>query len=556
MGEGSGLAAGLLYLIMTYRNKKLVLGALVFSITGHVIAATDAVNTQTISSGKFPYGNLTAGSVLLAQAKTDERKLDVPPQMRVNPADDILAPPPSRDPVIPAVTNANDEIMALLRQSDPNFVGNTIDLPVFDPEAMEQQQVPFLSLDQVIDLALQNSYSYAATSAQADQAHYAAKASLGQLGPTLDVRTQKGREYTSPASFRDENGNIVPADTHMRWDATLIGRQPIFAPGSYFDYKKQRAMADAADLRRDDARESLYYTAIKDYYDVLRAYATLSFARSYYKRMDELQEYMRKRVEGGGASKIDYDRVRGRMLQAKNTVDEAEGTLDSTLVTLTQLIGKRAMQVQVPERMMPNVPTSRLALKDVFENNPGIRAARSDTDAAREELKSARSKFSPTLAVEWSQAKTRFAGGDPTLVTDRRLMLVLTMNLLNGGSDAYYQRQIGSKLLEKSNTASDLERKLKEQVEINYRTLNAVKKRMDTSREAYETNANVADVFLEQLSTGSKQLLDVLDAYQQAYQARMDFALLLFQQADISYQILRNIGRAWTPPGDKTRNTN
>ncbi|MFX5747647.1 hypothetical protein ABTE19_22235, partial [Acinetobacter baumannii] len=81
----------------------------------------------------------------------------------------------------------------------------------------------------------------------------------------------------------------------------------------------------------------------------------------------------------------------------------------------------------------------------------------------------------------------------------------------------------GAKYVEKSNTALDLERKLREQIEINYRTLGAVRKRMEISRQAYLTNANVADVFLEQLSTGSKQLLDVLDAYQQAYQARMDF---------------------------------
>ncbi|WP_051516887.1 TolC family protein [Herbaspirillum sp. RV1423] len=454
-----------------------------------------------------------------------------------------------------ASANSNDEILALLRQSDPSFSGSAIDLPPVQVETVDDLQVPFLTLDQVLDLALNNSYSYAATAAQADQARYASKASLGQMGPTLDVRTQKGKEYSSPASFRDENGNIVQADSHKRWDATLIGRQPIFAPGSYFDYQKQRAMSQAADLRRDDARESLYYSVIKAYYDVLRAYASLSFARSYAKRMDELLEYMRKRLEGGGASKIDFERVRGRSLQAQATIAESEGTLESTLVTLTQLIGRRVQQVQVPARMMPAVPpTSRVALQDVLESNAGIRAARSDTDAVREELKSARAKFTPTFAVEWSQAKTRGAGGDQTLQTDRRLMLVMTMNLLNGGSDAYYQSQIGAKLVEKSNTAADLERKLKEQIEINYRTLGAVRKRMDISREAYETNAKVADVFLEQLSTGSKQLLDVLDAYQQAYQARMDFALLLFQQADISYQILRNTGRAWTPSGDQSRN--
>jgi adhesin transport system outer membrane protein len=123
-------------------------------------------------------------------------------------------------------------------------------------------------------------------------------------------------------------------------------------------------------------------------------------------------------------------------------------------------------------------------------------------------------------------------------------MLVMTMNILNGGSDYYYQKEIGAKLIEKSNDAADTERKVKEQLEVNYRTLTAINKRTDIAREEYQTNSKVADLFLEQLSTGSKQLIDVLDAYQQAYQSRVDFAQLLFLQSDISYQILRNSGRS------------
>jgi outer membrane protein, adhesin transport system len=526
-----------------------------FAATLEANAGTDALNLRPLPDGGFPGGNPYPGVSLLAQAKEPDPHLDMPPKMRPGSEEEALQGPRSGVTTLSPAPNANDEIMALLRQSDPAFTGDTIDLPTVEVESLDDSvQVPFLNLDQVIDLALHNSYSYAATVAQADQADYAAKVALGQMGPTLDLRTQKGTEYSAPASIRDENGNIVQSYSHMRWDMTLIARQPIFAPGSFFDYAKQRAMLQAADMRRDDARESLYYTTIKAYYDVLRAYAALSFARSYGARMDELLDYMRKRLEGGGASKIDYERVRGRLLMAQATVAEAEGTLESTLVSLAQLTGKRVMQVQVPARMMPTLPsTSRQALKDVYETNPGIRAARRDADAARQELNSARAKFSPTLAVEVTESKTRYAGGDPTLNKDRRIMLVLTMNLLNGGSDIYYQSQIGAKFREKSNTADDLERKLKEQIEINYRTLGAVQKRMEISRQAYEANANVADVFLEQLATGSKQLLDVLDAYQQAYQARMDFALLLFQQADLSYQILRNTGRAWTPAGETAR---
>jgi adhesin transport system outer membrane protein len=479
----------------------------------------------------------------------------VPPEVAPTPAPEAVPsvkrklnlknPAMASDNVAPE-TSADDEILHLLRESDKAFAGPAIALPDGMGNSMDAQPQGLLSLEEALARTLQNSYSYAATSAQAEGAIYAKKAALGQLGPAIDVSGQRGREYSAPASIIDPTTGLAQiSNTHIRWDSTLLIRQPIFSPTSYFDYRKQASLAVAADLRKEDAREALYYQAIKAYYDLLRGYAMLTFAQSYADRMESLQDYMNKRMEGGGASKVDFERVRGRALTAKSAVIEAEGVLESAVVSLVQLTGVRAQQLGVPSRMMPVVPlSSQLALEHIYDSNAAVRAARQDVEAASQELKSARARFSPTLSVEITQARSRNVGGDPTLTTDRRYMLVMNMNLLNGGSDYYYQKEIGSKFVEKSNTASDIERKLKEQIEINYRTLDAVRKRIDVARQAYQTNAGVADVFLDQLTTGNKQLLDVLDAYQQAYQSRVDLASLLFLQADISYQILRNTGRA------------
>jgi outer membrane protein, adhesin transport system len=440
---------------------------------------------------------------------------------------------------------SDDEILQLLKDADKNFAGSLIALPDSLLSGIGEMQ-PLLSLEEALARSLQNSYSYAASVAQAEGAGYAKNAALGQLGPTLDIRGQRGREYSAPASFVDPaTGQSAASDTHIRWDSSVILRQPLFSPVSYFDYRTQASLASAADLRREDAREALYYQTIKAYYDLLRAHVALTFARHYAERMGSLQEYMDKRLQGGGASRVDFERVRGRALTARSAVIEAEGALESGMVTLAQLTGVRARELGVPMQMMPLVPGSAaLALQDVNDSSPAVRAARQEVVAANQELKAARSRFSPTFSLELSQARTRNAGGDGDLTTDRRYMFVMNMNLLNGGSDYYYQKQIGSKYVEKSNVAADVERKLREQVEINYRTLDAVKKRIAIARQAYKTNAGVADVFLDQLATGSKQLLDVLDAYQQAYQSQVDLAQLLFLQADISYQILRNTGHA------------
>jgi adhesin transport system outer membrane protein len=443
---------------------------------------------------------------------------------------------------------ADKDLSDLLLQADPTTQGRVVALPVEGEEALgdELPTQERISLEEALARTIDNSYSFKAVQAQAEGAGYARTAALGQLGPTVDVRTQRGREFSSPGSIIDENtGKAVINTNHRRWDASVIMRQPIFAPGSYFSYKQQGHLADAADARREDARAQLYYTTIKAYFDLLKAYALLSFSQSYETRMDQLQDYMAKRVAGGGATKIDFDRVKGRSLSAQSAVIENRGAFESSMVSLEQLTGIRAIKLVVPEHIMPPVPaTSKIAMEQVYENNPGIRAAREEITAASNELKSARSRFSPTFAIELSQARYAGAGGDNTLTIDRKAMVVMTMNILNGGSDYYYQKEIGTKFVEKSNTAADVERKVKEQLEVNYRTLTAITKRTDIARQEYQTNSKVADEFLEQLGTGSKQLIDVLDAYQQAYQSRVDFAQLLFLQSDISYQILRNSGRS------------
>lgn len=460
-----------------------------------------------------------------------------------------------------AARATDESLFRLLRQADPG-VTHLIDLPVDAPgtvgslgtELPPQDQI---SLEEALDRTVNNSYSYKASAAQAEGAGYARNASLGQLGPTLDLRAQRGREYSAPGAIIDPlTGVAVKETTHVRWDTSLILRQPVFAPASWFDYKKQGQLADAADSRRDDARAQLYYQTIKSYFDLLKAYALLDFAREYDKRMDQLLDYMNKRLAGGGASRIDLDRVRGRSLAAKSAVIEGEGSFESSMVALEQLTGVRARRMVMPQRMTPAVPlSSQLAMENLYANNPGLKAARKEIEAAGAELKSARSRFSPNLSIELSQSRTRGADGDPTLQVERKAMLVVTMNILNGGSDYYYQKEIGSKYVEKSATASDLERQLKQQIEVNYRTLTAIKKRSDIARQEYETNATVADGFLEQLGTGSKQLLDVLDAYQRAYQSRIDFAQLLFLQSDISYQILRNAGLGLPSTSDISGNS-
>ena len=100
---------------------------------------------------------------------------------------------------------------------------------------------------------------------------------------------------------------------------------------------------------------------------MLKAYSMLSFAQDYEQRMEQLQDYMQKRLDGGGASKLDLDRVRGRTLSAQSSVIESQGALESSMVSMEQLTGVRATNMVLPTHIMPAVPTtSREAMAHVY----------------------------------------------------------------------------------------------------------------------------------------------------------------------------------------------
>jgi adhesin transport system outer membrane protein len=122
-------------------------------------------------------------------------------------------------------------------------------------------------------------------------------------------------------------------------------------------------------------------------------------------------------------------------------------------------------------------------------------------------------------------------GGNESYTRDNRAMVVLTLPLLNGGSDMAQMHASGSRRDELNAKARDVERKLALEIETTYANLEATSERFDSVREELEANRKVADAFQAQLTNASRQLLDVLDAYQRLYQSRLDLSQVLIVEA-------------------------
>ena len=72
--------------------------------------------------------------------------------------------------------------------------------------------------------------------------------------------------------------------------------------------------------------------------------------------------------------------------------------------------------------------------------------------------------------------------------------------------------------------------------------MNSANGRIEAVTQAVEANSKVAVAFEEQYMAGSRQLLDLLDAYERLYQSQLELTALLVAEAQASYLMRREMG--------------
>lgn len=464
--------------------------------------------------------------------------------------------PDGGGPIVPDSSRLGQERAELLIQLNKSL---RVDLP--PAEFMTQldsgfRRVENLSLFDSMVLSLGYSNEVAASSAHLDTSEYQAAAALGPLLPHVDLRDDSGQEYSNPSSLTTLPYYAVqPYDTHHRTDSQLTIRQALMDLPSYFERQRQNFLLQSAQHSLSDIQERVAYDTLISFLKLIQLRLNVVLTENYRAELQKLLEYMTARVQAGGGTKADMQRVRGRVLNTTSAVVEARGAYESGLVEFKRLTGVVPTSIVIPGNLLPVLPKDfDTAMTTAIQNNFQLQAALRDEDSVVEERRAMQGKFSPRFDIELSAISTYNAGGvagsaplpNNTLYptqNDRRAMFVVSWNLLNGGADLMQAKALESKRLEYEYHARDIQRKLEESLRINFNTLRAVNSQVDAVKQEMESNDIVLAAFNEQLFAANRSLLDVLDAYQRQYNSRTELTRLLVAEATAGLEMLRNMGK-------------
>jgi adhesin transport system outer membrane protein len=392
--------------------------------------------------------------------------------------------------------------------------------------------------------ALGNSYDLAGARARSLAQRYQIDVATGALRSRLDLRVAGGLENSSPSARIDPaTGAPMSSSTHGRDDSALILRQPVYDLGARRERDRQSALFDSSESGVAATRDQVVVDTASAHLDVLQFSLASEFAREYLDELEKLFRQVNARVEAGGASPAESERVKARAIGARSSAIESSGSLESALLTYRRLVGAVPVTIPADDVLAPSaLPSLDEALARATQRNPTLASLRANHRAIEAEVAAARSRLQPRLEVEVGNYRLRGASGADTSTNESRAMLVMSWNLLAGGADIAARNAALARLEDNRYRILDAERRIEEALRVSYNTLDAVERRAQSVREEFVANRRVVDAFRAQLVSGNRPLLDVLDAEQRLYQSRVEMLRLTVLQATLTLQALRQIG--------------
>jgi len=271
-----------------------------------------------------------------------------------------------------------------------------------------------------------------------------------------------------------------------------------------------------------DAAEGAALEAARAYYDVIRYRQLTLLAEANYIEHRSSYELLLRRAQSGAGRRVDVEHAAGRLALAELNLNTETANLHDVMARYLRLVGEQAPPVMFgPARLERDYPASEPdALKLAFKQNPALRAAVENVEAAQHELELRRSAFHPRLDLRLRNDRAENVDGAMGSRNNNIAELVLNYNLFNGGADVARQTVFA----ERKNQALDLRdkacRDIRQTLSIAYNEV----KRLQAQRSSIDLQVSAIektrDAYKAQFNIGQRSLLDLLDTENELLTAR------------------------------------
>ena len=290
--------------------------------------------------------------------------------------------------------------------------------------------------------------------------------------------------------------------------------------------------------------QSVALRTIEVYLEVLKRRELVTLAKNNLQAHLRVNDQIGLRSERGVGSTADLDQSTARRALAENNLYTAEVDLADAEANFYSVVGRVADELETPVtikgEMPANLPDAR---QDMLENNPYLKSAQADVQAAEQQYEVAKSPFYPRLdAVLATGANNNTAGQVGHDNNDWQAGVELSYNLFRGGSDKARLQSDAHKINQAMDIRNNALRTLNEDLALSWNAMTNARKQTPAAREYADTTTRVRAAYQDQFGLGQRTLLDLLDSENELYNANRRYTEVRYTEEFSMYRVLANMG--------------
>lgn len=355
--------------------------------------------------------------------------------------------------------------------------------------------------------------------------------------PTITGNYSKGRQRNS---FSGSDYNYTDAQTK----AVRVS-QPIFNGGETIANTrsaKKNVKAAREDLKNTE--QNILLQAVAAYMDVVRDEAVLELSRSNHQVLQKQLEASKSRFAVGEVTRTDVAQSEARLARASTDVTQAKGALEVSRATFERVIGFKPTKLEKPKDL-PTLPTSLDdALKTALLHNPAYNAAQQREKAAEHEVSAQKAALLPDVSLTGSMSREEGAGtlGNNDFDSDDVLVNV-TVPLYQSGAEYSRIRQAKLAVNQRKLDSINKHDATQEAVTKAWEDFQAQTAAIESNKAGIKAAEVALNGVKQEQLYGSRTVLDVLDAEQELFSARVNLVRTEHDRTVAAYSLLSAVGK-------------
>lgn len=356
----------------------------------------------------------------------------------------------------------------------------------------------------------------------------------------------------STGKARDQNRQVDTATN----ESTSVGRyrtpdsasltltQPLYRGGrTLAEVSRAENLVQRGRAVLQGVEQTVLLDAATAYANVLRDQATLDLNVNNEQVLTRQLQAARDRFQVGEITRTDVSQAEARLERARADRIQAEGNLTSSRSTYERVIGVVPPPRLAAARLPGNLPRSEGEAVEWTATHPDVIATRFNEKAASDDVDIVEGEKLPTVNLNSSlsrdtETQTRGLQRDTASVT-----VSVSVPLYQAGSVDARAREAKQTAGQRRLEADDQRRRTQESARRNWEALTTARARI-TAFEAQIRSAEIAlDGVEQEARVGLRTVLDVLDAEQELFTAKVNLVGAQRDEVVAAYQLASSTGR-------------